>query len=111
MRILITGGAGFIGTNLLIHLLKKKTYEVVCLDSLSYASTDHYLNLAAEYKDTFSFVKADISNLDATRKVIFDSHPDRIMHLAAESHVDNSILNPDSKRFPLKVFFNLIFKY
>ena len=96
MRILITGGAGFIGTNLLIHLLKKKTYEVMCLDSLSYASNDHYLNLAEEYKDTFSFVKADISNFDATRKVIFDSHPDRIMHLAAESHVDNSILNPDA---------------
>ena len=96
MRILITGGAGFIGTYLLIHLLKKKTYEVMCLDSLSYASNDHYLSLAEEYKDRFSFVKADISNFDATRKVIFDSHPDRIMHLAAESHVDNSILNPDA---------------
>ena len=94
MNILVTGGAGFIGTNLLIKLLENEDFKVTCVDSLSYASNSYYLNLLNEHPNRFSFLKVDINDSKKLNDAIQASKPDKIMHLAAESHVDNSISNP-----------------
>ena len=93
MKILVTGAAGFIGSNLCRHFLNERSHNIVALDSLTYAG-----NLASleEFRtnDGFNFVEADICDESAI-KAVFESHqPDAVMHLAAESHVDRSIDGP-----------------
>ena len=92
MKILVTGGCGFIGSALVKHLLANN-YEVLNIDKLTYASNADALK---EYEDNdkYSFLKVDIADKNAISTSIINFEPDFIMHLAAESHVDRSIASP-----------------
>jgi len=94
MTILITGGAGFIGSNFIYHILEKYAdYHVVCLDALTYAGNMETLSTAM--KDSrFTFVKGDISNRKSVFELFEQYKPDLVVNFAAESHVDRSILDP-----------------
>ena len=95
MKIFVTGGAGFIGSAVIRHLIEDKGETVVNLDSLTYAGNlDSLLEVAQNQQYTFE--KVDICNGDEL-DVLFSQHqPDKVMHLAAESHVDRSIDAPAS---------------
>lgn len=90
MRVIVTGGAGFIGSALVRYLVLEKGYDVLTVDALTYAGYEASLK-AVEGKNSHRFVKADIRDREAMDEAIADFRPDRIMHLAAESHVDRSI--------------------
>ncbi len=93
--ILITGGAGFIGSNLIIHLLRTyPEYFIINLDKLTYAGNPDNLKEARDSR-RYHFVHGDICNRELVDYLLknFDVHG--IMHLAAESHVDNSIKGPE----------------
>lgn len=93
MRILITGGAGFIGSALARRLVDNPNHDVCVLDKLTYSGS--LLNLAtAESKPNFRFCQVDICDRDAVHAIFEQFQPDAIMHLAAESHVDRSIDAP-----------------
>jgi len=95
MNIIVTGGAGFIGSNFVFHMLKKyPDYRIVCLDKLTYAGN---LSTLAPVMDNpnFRFVKADICDRDAMNQLFEEEHPDMVVNFAAESHVDRSIENPE----------------
>ncbi len=95
MTILITGGAGFIGSNFIYYILQKYShYRVVCLDKLTYAGNLSTLEKALE-NSNFRFVQADICDKAAVEKVFDEERPDYVINFAAESHVDRSIENPD----------------
>lgn len=95
MRLLVTGGAGFIGSNLILFLLsQKKDITVLNLDKLTYASDLSFLKPVENHK-SYNFVQADIVDRKMVNKIIRDFRPDGVMHLAAESHVDNSIKGPE----------------
>ena len=93
MKIIVTGGAGFIGSAVIRELIDNTNHEVLNIDKLTYAG-----NLASlkeiETNDRYSFIKADICNSDEVEKVFKEFEPDAVMHLAAESHVDRSIDGP-----------------
>ena len=93
-NILITGGAGFIGSHVVrLFVNKYPDYHIVNLDKLTYAG--NLANLKdIETKSNYSFVKADIADLDEMRRIISENQIDGIIHLAAESHVDRSIKDP-----------------
>lgn len=93
-NILITGGAGFIGSHVVrLFVNKYPDYRIVNLDKLTYAG--NLANLKdIEDKPNYKFVKADIADIDAMRRVIRENKIDGIIHLAAESHVDRSIKDP-----------------
>jgi dTDP-glucose 4,6-dehydratase len=88
--VLVTGGAGFIGSAVCRYLVQNTDARVICLDLLTYAGDRRSLR-DIEDSDRFSFVKADIGDIDAIRQILSQEKPDIIMHLAAESHVDRSI--------------------
>ncbi len=93
MKIIVTGGAGFIGSAVIRHLIKDTRHSVVCLDKLTYAGNLETLKEVSD-NDRYAFEKADICDRKAI-EAIFEKHqPDAIMHLAAESHVDRSIDGP-----------------
>jgi dTDP-glucose 4,6-dehydratase len=90
MRVIVTGGAGFIGSALVRHLVLEKGCEVLNIDALTYAGNLASLS-AVEDKPNYRFLHANICDREAMERATADFRPDRIMHLAAESHVDRSI--------------------
>ena len=90
MRVMVTGGAGFIGSALVRHLVLEKGYDVLNVDALTYAGNLASLT-SVEDKPNYRFLQADICDRGAMEKAVGEFRPDRIMHLAAESHVDRSI--------------------
>jgi dTDP-glucose 4,6-dehydratase len=92
LRLLITGGAGFIGSNL-ARLAHGLGHEILVLDKLTYAGNRASLS-DLEGKMGYQFIKADICDAEAMRAIVSSFKPEAIMHLAAESHVDRSIDGP-----------------
>ena len=95
MKIIVTGGAGFIGSNFVYYELKNHAEDkIICLDKLTYAG--NLETLAEAFKNpNFSFVKADIADREAVYKLFEDVNPDIVVNFAAESHVDRSIEEPE----------------
>ncbi|MBW6525110.1 dTDP-glucose 4,6-dehydratase [Sphingomonas sp. RHCKR47] len=93
MRIFVTGGAGFIGSALVRHLIENTEHEVLNFDKLTYAGTLSTVERVAD-SNRYRFVQGDICDADAVRSAITEFKPDVITHLAAESHVDRSIDGP-----------------
>ena len=94
MTILVTGGAGFIGSNFIFYELEKHPEDrIVCLDKLTYAGNLSTLKAVLDHPN-FRFVKADICDREAVYGLFEEEHPDIVVHFAAESHVDRSIENP-----------------
>jgi dTDP-glucose 4,6-dehydratase len=90
MRVIVTGGAGFIGSALVRHLVLEKGYDVLNIDALTYAGNLASLH-SVEGKPNYRFFQANICDRSAMESAVREFQPDRIMHLAAESHVDRSI--------------------
>ena len=90
MRVIVTGGAGFIGSALVRHLVLEKGYDVLNIDALTYAGNLASLH-SVEAKSNYRYLKANICDRSAMESAVRGFRPDRIMHLAAESHVDRSI--------------------
>ena len=94
MTILVTGGAGFIGSNFIYLLLEERPeWRVICVDALTYAANIHTLNEAFK-SSNFVFYKEDIRNREGIEAIFEKEHPDVVVNFAAESHVDRSIENP-----------------
>jgi len=96
LNILVTGGAGFIGSHLVRLLVNKyPAYHIINMDVLTYAGNLENLK-DIEHKENYSFVKCDICDYDKVKQVFVDYQIDSVIHLAAESHVDRSIKDPFS---------------
>ena len=96
MTIIITGGAGFIGSNFIFYMMEKYPgYRFICLDSLTYAGNLRTLAPVMN-ESNFRFVKADICDRKAVFALFKEENPDIVVNFAAESHVDRSIENPEA---------------
>ncbi|MGF6582474.1 dTDP-D-glucose 4,6-dehydratase, partial [Methylobacterium sp. PvP062] len=93
MRILVTGGCGFIGSALVLHLVNDLGHDVCTLDAMTYAANPVSLAPLAD-NPRHRLVEADICDRAAVQKAYADFKPEAVMHLAAESHVDRSITDP-----------------
>ena len=93
---LVTGGAGFIGSNYIHYMFRKYDNEIriINVDALTYAGNLENLK-DIENRDNYTFIKADITDKDAIMKIFEENDIDRVVHFAAESHVDRSIKNPE----------------
>ena len=95
MKIVVTGGAGFIGSNFIYYELRQHPEdEIICFDALTYAGNLETLAAAQENKQ-FKFVRGDITSREQVEALFAAEKPDVIINFAAESHVDRSIENPD----------------
>ena len=90
MRVVVTGGAGFIGSAVCRHFVMEKGYSILNIDKLTYAANLRSLDSISE-NVRYSFVKADICDRESLDAILSDFSPNAIVHLAAESHVDRSI--------------------
>lgn len=95
MRTIVTGGAGFIGSAVVRHVVGSLGWTVLNIDKLTYAGNLSSLRDVSDHK-SYHFLQADICDSAAIRKAIDDFQPDLILHLAAESHVDRSIDGPSA---------------
>lgn len=97
-NVVVTGGAGFIGSNFVRHMLEKyPKYRIIVYDKLAYAGNmDNLLGLKEAYGDRYVFVKGDICDYAQVSDVMQRHDVDTIVNFAAESHVDRSLMNPDS---------------
>ena len=93
MKVLVTGGAGFIGSAVVRHLIRDIGARVVNIDKLTYAATPEAIEDAAQ-SERYRFLKRDICDAASLAEALGEHQPDAIMHLAAESHVDRSIDGP-----------------
>src|SRR2546429_2381143 len=92
-RIMVTGGAGFIGTAVVRHIIRETKHQVLVVDKLTYAG--NLDSLAPVSNDPrYGFVRADVADAPKMRELFERYQPDAVMHLAAESHVDRSIDGP-----------------
>jgi dTDP-glucose 4,6-dehydratase len=94
LTILVTGGAGFIGSNFVLDWFKQSDEKVINLDKLTYAGNLNNLKSLAHHPDHL-FVQGDIADLELVSQLLNDHQPRAIIHFAAESHVDRSVANPD----------------
>ena len=95
MKLIVTGGAGFIGGNYIHIMLKKHPEdEIICLDALTYAGNLETLKPVMK-NPKFKFVKGDIADREFVYDLMEKERPDVIVNFAAESHVDRSIVNPE----------------
>ena len=95
MNIIVTGGAGFVGSNFVFHMLNTyHDYRSICVDKLTYAGNLSTLEPVMN-NPNFLFCKIDICDRDAIYKLFEEEHPDMVVNFAAESHVDRSIENPE----------------
>lgn len=94
MRVLVTGGAGFIGSNFLLEsVLRRPQDHFINVDALTYAANIRNLDAVAAAPN-YEFHRLDLRDAEATRRVVVEAAPDVVVHFAAESHVDRSILGP-----------------
>ena len=93
MKILVTGGAGFIGSAVIRYIVRNTVDSVVNVDKLTYAGNLDSLTEVSD-NDRYDFEQVDICNREELERVFSDHQPDVVMHLAAESHVDRSIDGP-----------------
>ncbi|MFK3588170.1 dTDP-glucose 4,6-dehydratase [Lactobacillus sp. 23-2] len=95
MKIIVAGGAGFIGANFIFYMMKQHpNCKIICLDKLTYAGNLSTLKDVMD-KPNFRFVKLDICDREGVYKLFEEAHPDVVVNFAAESHVDRSIENPE----------------
>ncbi|MGD8998719.1 MAG: GDP-mannose 4,6-dehydratase, partial [Anaerolineae bacterium] len=97
-NLMITGGAGFIGSNFTRYMLKRHSdYDFVVYDKLTYAGNLNNLkDVANDFGDRYAFVQGDICDADTVAETLRDHNVDTIVNFAAETHVDRSIMEPDA---------------
>lgn len=94
MKLLITGGAGFIGSNFILNRIEKGD-QVVNLDKLTYSGNLNNL-VSVQNRENYSFVRGDIRDKSLVRKIFSECRPDAVVNFAAETHVDRSVIDPES---------------